>query len=158
MAMAITLKQYLAKKGVEYERVPHARTPTSLAAAHAAQVPDDRVAKSVLLEDEKGFLMAVVPASQRVELDKLHDTLHRNLGLATEMEVAALFQDCELGAIPAVGPAYGVPVIVDDSLTEGPDVYFEAGDHRELIHMDTRQFKKLLPRVKHGRFSHRAGG
>ncbi len=156
MAIAITLQQYLAKKGVNYEVVSHAPTPTTLAAAHAAQVPDDRVAKSVILEDEKGFLMAVVPASHRVELGTLHNTLHRNLGLATEMEVAALFQDCTLGAIPAVGLAYGLPVIVDDSLTERPDIYFEAGDHRGLIHMDTRQFKKLLPRVKHGRFSHRA--
>lgn len=158
MAIAITLKQYLTKKGVDYEVVPHERTPTSLAAAHAAHVPDDQVAKPVILEDEKGFLMAVVPASHRIELGKLHSTLHRNFGLATEMELAALFQDCELGAIPAVGPAYGVPVIVDDSLTERPDIYFEAGDHRELIHMDTREFKKLLPRVKHGRFSHRATG
>jgi len=158
MAIAITLQQYLTKKGVNYEVVPHAPTPTALAAAHAAQVPDDCVAKSVILEDEQGFLMAVVPASHRVELDTLHHTLHRNLGLATEMEVAALFQDCALGAIPAVGPAYGLAVIVDDSLTEQPDIYFEAGDHRELIHMDTRQFKKLLPRVRHGRFSHRVGG
>ncbi|OGI42652.1 MAG: aminoacyl-tRNA deacylase [Candidatus Muproteobacteria bacterium RBG_16_64_11] len=157
MAIAITLKQYLAKKGVDYDLVPHPRTPTSLAAAHAARVPDDRVAKSVILEDEQGFLMAVVPACHRVELGTLHHALHRNLGLATEPEVVALFQDCEIGAIPAVGPAYGVPVIVDDSLTERPDIYFEAGDHRELIHMDTRQFKKLLPRVMHGRFSHRAG-
>lgn len=157
MAIAITLQQYLAKKGVHYELVPHPPTPTSLAAAHAAQVPDDRVAKSVILEDEQGFLMAVVPASHRVELGTLYRTLHRNLGLATEPEVVALFQDCEIGAIPAVGTAYGLPVIVDDSLTERPDIYFEAGDHRELIHMDTRQFKKLLPRVKHGRFSHRVG-
>lgn len=158
MAMAITLKHYLDKKGVDYDLVPHDPTPTALAAAHAAHVPDDCVAKPVILEDEKGFLMAVVPASHRVELGTLHNTLHRNLGLATELELAALFQDCELGAIPAVGPAYGLPVIVDDSLTERPDIYFEAGDHRELIRMDTRQFKKLLPRVKHGRFSHRAGG
>ena len=84
MAIAITLKQYLAKKGVNYELVTHSPTPTSLAAAHAAQVPDDRVAKSVILEDEQGFLMAVVPASHRVELGTLHHTLHRNLGLATE--------------------------------------------------------------------------
>ncbi len=158
MAIAITLKQYLANKGVNYELVSHQPTPTSLAAAHAARVPDDRVAKSVILEDEQGFLMAVVPACHRVEFGALHHALHRNLGLATEQEVAALFQDCEIGAIPAVGAAYGLPVIVDDSLTERPDVYFEAGDHRELIHMDTRQFKKLLPRVKHGRFSHRIGG
>jgi len=157
MAIAITLKQYLAKKGVNYELVAHPPTPTSLAAAHAAQVPDDRVAKSVILEDERGFLMAVVPASHRVEFGALHHALHRNFDLATEQEVVALFQDCEIGAIPAVGTAYGVPVIVDDSLTERPDIYFEAGDHRELIHMDTRQFKKLLPRVKHGRFSHRVG-
>jgi len=79
--------------------------------------------------------------------------LQRNLGLATENELAGLFKDCELGAIPPIGPAYGIEIVVDDSLLQEDDVYFEAGDHEELIHVSGKQFQDLVAGARHGHFS-----
>ena len=73
--------------------------------------------------------------------------------MATEKEVAQLFDDCELGAIPPVGKPYGLEMIVDDSLSEQPDVYFEAGDHMSLIHVNAVAFQRLTAEARHGRFS-----
>ncbi len=155
MAIALSLKQYLDQRGAQYQVIPHVRTGTSLASAHAAHVPAELVVKSVILEDGDGYVMAVLPASHRLRLGMLHRVLRRNLGLATEPELAGLFQDCELGAIPPFGTPYGLEVIVDDSLADRPDVYFEAGDHCDLIHMSARQFERLLPQAHHARFSER---
>ncbi len=155
MAIALSLKQYLDQRGAQYQVIPHVRTSTSLASAHAAHVPAEFVVKSVILEDEDGYVMAVLPASHRLRLGMLHRVLKRNLGLATEPELAGLFQDCDLGAIPPFGTPYGLEVIVDDSLADRPDVYFEAGDHCDLIHMSARQFERLLPQAHHARFSER---
>ena len=77
MAIAARLKWFLDSRGARYELIPHAHTSTSLAAARAAHVPGERVAKSVLLEDERGYVMAVLPASERVELGKLNAALRR---------------------------------------------------------------------------------
>ena len=154
MAIAITLKHYLESQGIEYDLVPHPRTESSLETAELAHIPGDRLAKSVVLEDELGYVMAVLPATHRLELGSLHQQLRRQLGLATEPELAGLFGDCELGAIPAIGTAYGVDTVIDDSLAEQPDIYIEAGDHEALIHMSSEQFETLMTEAQHGRFSH----
>ncbi|MGI9450905.1 MAG: aminoacyl-tRNA deacylase, partial [Geminicoccaceae bacterium] len=73
--------------------------------------------------------------------------------LASEQEVGRLFPDCELGAIPALGWAYGLDVIVDDSLATQDEIWFEAGDHRSLIEVGGDQFRRLLGAAPHGVFS-----
>jgi len=153
MAVAVHLKNYLASQGVAYEVVTHPRASHMMGAAHKAHVPSESVAKGVLLEDGNGYVLAVVPATHHVDLGQLHRWLNRPLGLATEPELARLFEDCELGAIPPVGAAYGLETIFDDSLGERPDVYLEAGDHRTLIHVKGEDFVRLMAGTKHARIS-----
>ena len=155
MGIAKRLKNYLEQQGVPYEVLIHHRTTSSLAAAQAANVPAGSLAKPVILEDDQGYVMAVLPANCRLALGSLHLLLHRRLGLATEQAVAGLFKDCERGAIPPVGQAYGLEVVVDDSLARQPDIYFEGGDHRALLHVRHAALAGLLPGARHGNISHR---
>lgn len=153
MGIASTVREYLEEAGVEYELIHHSYTPNSRSAAESARVPPDQVAKPVMLEDERGYLMAVVPASRRVELTSLQRTLGRRLVLATEREVRDLFSDCSMGAVPPIGQAYGLEVVWDDCLASCADVYFEAGDHTDLVHMTGKEFTFLMGRRPHGRIS-----
>jgi Ala-tRNA(Pro) deacylase len=155
MAIASTVSHYLAEHDVAYDVLTHPHTVTSGESAEASHVPGMRLAKSVLLEDEQGYLMVVLPSSRQVDLGELHRQMNRNLGLATESELGNLFFDCEIGALPAIGPAYGVETVVDDTLAEQPDIYFEAGDHEQLIHVSGETFQVLLgDAARHGNFSH----
>ena len=77
MGIATTVRDYLDEAGVDYKLLHHPYTPNSRSSADAARVPADQLAKPVLLEDEKGFLMAVVPASRRVELQSLEKQFGR---------------------------------------------------------------------------------
>ncbi len=153
MTIAATVQRYLDDCGIEYEVVEHARTMTSSRTAEAGHVSGDCLAKAVVLKSEGGFTMAVLPASCHLRLGEIQDYLKRPVGLATEREVEQLFDDCELGAIPPVGKPYGMEMIVDDSLNEQPDVYFEAGDHTSLIHVNAMAFHRLTAEARHGRFS-----
>src|ERR1043165_8707217 len=114
MGIAHTVREYLDEAGVDYDLVHHAYTPNSRRAADAAHVPQDQLAKPVMLEDDKGYVMAVVPASRRVAFESLERQTGRRLALATENELRDLFVDCQRGAVPALGQAYGVEVIWDD--------------------------------------------
>jgi Ala-tRNA(Pro) deacylase len=155
MAIAMTLSDFLAEHDVEYDVLMHAHTTSSGETARSSHVPGTRLAKSVVLEDDQGYLMAVLPASRQVDLGELHRMLNRNLGLAMESELGQLFSDCEIGALPAIGPAYGVETIVDDTLADQPEIYFEAGDHEQLIHVSGDVFHSLLGEgVRRGSFSH----
>lgn len=155
MALAPTLRHYLNTNQINYEVLPHSHTMTSKSTAQAANIPGDCLAKSVVFEDEKGYLMAVIPASHHIEIGVLSLQMGRRLGLATEAELSRLFTDCELGAIPPIGNEYGIDVIIDDTLSDSPEVYFEAGDHTDVVHVNGRDFARMMRGAKHGMFSHR---
>ena len=153
MATALTLKQYLAQHGVEYDVIRHPPTTTSLWTAEESHVPADRLAKAVVLKDRDDYLLAVLPASHHLEIRELEARLNRHVELASEQETEDLFTDCALGAIPPVGAAYGLETIVDDDIATQPDVYFEAGDHKTLVHVPGPAFERLMKGAYHGRFS-----
>ena len=149
MAIASTLINYLKDREIEYFTVEHRHTPTSEATAHAADVPRHQLAKAVVLKDEDGYVVSVLPASHTLEINWVNEELERRLELAEEDEFRNLFQDCEAGAVPAFGNAYGIPVIWDDDLQYTSDVYIEAGDHEHLICLDRRSFRKLMSSLPH---------
>lgn len=154
MTIAASVRHYLGYQGVRYDVITHERTPDSNRSAHAAHVPGDQLAKCVMLKDSTGYLMAVLPATHRVDLGALRRQLDRKLGLATDRELADLFQDCEPGALPPLGEAYGIETIVDESLIGSPDIYFEAGDRVTLVHVTGKDFLLLMAHTPRGGISH----
>jgi Uncharacterized conserved protein len=155
MAMAKTLKQYLDAHGVKYEVIPHKPTSSSTYTAEAAHVSGNQLAKGVVLKDDKGYLLAVLPASYHLDLEQLNKWLGRELEMVPEEELSDLFADCEPGAVPPVGSAYGLETVLEEDLARQSDIYFEAGTHREVIHVDAEQFSYIEGRARRGRFSHR---
>lgn len=154
MALAETVKIYLSTHHVEYELVAHHKTASSHETAQAAHVMDDHVAKAVIVRDAKGYAMVVIPGSDWLKLKALQEESDRDFELANESGVINLFSDCQPGAIPPLGPAYGLETFVDERLTTLANIFFEAGDHEHLVHVDGKDFHKLLKGVRHGHFSH----
>jgi Ala-tRNA(Pro) deacylase len=152
MTMSPMLKRFMQGLQIEYDLEPHPPTEDSAHTAREAHVPGERLAKAVLLIDDLGSLVAVVPATHRVLLGEVHLQLDRNLGLATESELTELFPDCEPGAIPPVGRAFGLDTVVETSLLHQPEVWFEAGDHQSLVHLSGNQFRSLMADARPGHF------
>jgi Ala-tRNA(Pro) deacylase len=155
MALANTLANCLSSKNTQYDIIRHPYTLSSMSTAEAAHVPGDRLAKTLLLEDERGYVAAVIPSSHHLQVAAICEQTGRNLVLAHEDEIREVFKDCDLGAIPPVAMAYGMQTYVDDSLMMQPEVFFEGGDHQELVHMSGEQFSQLMSDAGHGQFSRR---
>jgi Ala-tRNA(Pro) deacylase len=153
MAIAHTIETFLNSHHVSYDVQSHTHTPTSLKTAAAAGIDPERLAKAVLLQDDNGYVIAVLPATHHVRLGELRHATGRNIHMADEQAAARIFTDCEPGAIPALGMAYGIDTIWDDSLLDKPDIYFEAGDHMELIHLSSAHFLNLLGAAQRGHFA-----
>lgn len=152
--IAKTVVDCLQQSRLPYDVLAHPRSVCTRATADRSGVPAERVAKAVVLADEKGYVMAVLPGSRYVNVKTLSRKLRRNLQIVGEDRLPSVFSDCERGAIPPLGPAYGMETIVDDGLVGQPEVYFEAGDHEELIRVSGEQFLSLLSQARHGQFSH----
>ncbi len=157
MGIAMKLSDYLKASDVPYEVLNHSHSGNSMQTAIASNVPARCLAKAVVLEDNTHAVMAVLPASRRLQLRELQASDGKELRLAAEAELKYMFKDCDPGAVPPVGVAYGMETIWDDSLMEQPETYFEAGDHETLVHMKTRDFIGLMKGARHMTFSAQIG-
>ena len=156
MSIAHTIQMYLTQHQTPFDVVSHRHTVSSLRTANVAHIRASCLAKAVMLEDDLArnhFILAVVPANRQVDLARLSAQAGRAMHLASEEDAAGLFADCDAGAIPALGPAYGVETLWDDSLVQQPELYFEAGDHEHLVQMKAADLGRLLQDCVHGEFS-----
>jgi Ala-tRNA(Pro) deacylase len=98
--------------------------------------------------------MAVLPADCLLDLEELAERLNlRHVRLATEVEVANLFPECEVGAMPPLGRLFGLPVYIDSRLAEEEYITFNGGTHRDAIQIRFSDLLRLTdPKIT--RFAH----
>lgn len=153
MSCATTIQRYLREQHIPYDTMHHPMAPTSMGTAVTCAVPPERLAKAVMLADGKGSaLMAVLPAYQ-LKLKRLRALTGRKLHMVSEPEFVQVFGDCQPGAIPPLGMAYGVETVWDDSLAKHADMYLEAGDHETVLHVRGSDFVNIMGNAQHGSFS-----
>lgn len=153
MTIPTILQEHLRAHRVHFDLLEHPPTLSSSQTAQTSHVSGNRLAKGVLTKDAKGFVLAVLPASHHIEWAALRSLTHRALELADESETAALFEDCEPGAVPPFGDAYGLQMVIDDSLHDLAEVYCESGDHRSLVRVPGGEFDAMMSRAPHGLFT-----
>ena len=134
----VEVRRELARQQLSYELIPHARTATAEEEAAAVGLPPSQVAKTLVLATDEGYVRAVLPASEKLDLARLRETIgRRRVRLATEAELAERYPMFELGAVPPVGGPDGDRVIVDTRLARLESAVFDAGSHNESVRMRT---------------------
>jgi Ala-tRNA(Pro) deacylase len=135
---------YLRGRQIPFETFLHQPAPSATKLARSVHVPGRRVAKAVLLRGARGDVLAVLPATHRVDLERLARVLDEpSLRLATEDEVERVFVDCERGALPPFGRLYGLTTVVDASLAGGPEVVFEGNFRHKGVRMRYRDYEAI---------------
>jgi Ala-tRNA(Pro) deacylase len=142
--MLATLKDQLERQGIHYDVAHHREAFTAQETAAAQHVPGRQLAKVVMLRTGDDFVMAVLPATHRVNLDRFAAAAGREARLAAEAEFSRLFPECEPGAMPPFGNLWGIPVWVDESLTRDRDIWFNAGSHWEAVHILYEDFARFV--------------
>lgn len=149
MTMAYSVQQHLHKVGVDYDLLAHPHSHSSLHTAHLAHLPARQVVKAVLCHDGENDLLCVIPASHRIVFHWLNRMMNGQYQLTNEAELARVFDDCEPGAVPALGQIYGFHVIWDECLQESDKLYLESGDHEHLIQLNHGAFMQLMGLQEH---------
>ena len=138
------IRDYLRSRHVPFETLLHRPTPSATRLAQCVHVPGGRVAKGVLIRTGAGYVLAVVPATHRVDLDRLSVVLGtRELRLATEDELEPVFHDCERGALPPFGRLYGLTTVVDASLAGGAEIVVEGNTRHEGLRLRYRDYEAV---------------
>jgi Ala-tRNA(Pro) deacylase len=138
------LLAWLARTGVTHQLHEHAAAYTAQGAAFAEGVDPHRFAKVVGVEtDTHSRMLFVLRASDHVDLHKARVILGaRKVRLLSEPELAEVAPTSEMGALPAVGMLYGLPVIADEAIKGLPDLTFNAGSHRVSVHVDRAAWER----------------
>jgi Ala-tRNA(Pro) deacylase len=152
MTIAARVEQVLREHGAHYKLIPHRSTGSTHESAEAARVRDDHMAKAVVVRDDRGCAMAVIPGDTWLDLNALAMETGRTFTLDEESDLEALFPDCESGAVPPLGYAYDLETFLDEALSSLSMVYFEAGDHSHLVRVNGETFANLMRGARHGRF------
>jgi Ala-tRNA(Pro) deacylase len=138
--------QFLDQQQVSYEVIEHGERFTAAAEARASGIGLEDAAKDVVLRSGDQYILAVIPASERLDLKKAHDLLGvggEELRLATEDELAAAFPDFELGALPPFGPIHEIAQMVDRRLLDHDQVLCSSGDHRHSLAVDPNEVVRV---------------
>ena len=131
------LTRVLDDGGANYELLPHAHTESAAAEAKALGVAPADVAKTLVVSVPGGYVRAVLPASERLDLRKLAelcDAGRKQVQLASEEDLRRDYSEFALGAVPPFGGRQD-RVIVDPRVTEHDSVVIEAGSHEESVRL-----------------------
>jgi Ala-tRNA(Pro) deacylase len=150
---ARALQTFLDSHQVKYVTIRHSPAFTAQEIAASAHIPGKQLAKTVMVKLDDNLAMAVLPASDKVDFERLKAAAGAHtVALANEQDFQDRFPECEVGAMPPFGNLYGLDVWVAARLAEDEEIAFNAGDHTELMRMAYRDFDRLVqPKV--GQFS-----
>jgi len=139
------LKQFLDERGIRYVSIVHSSAFTAQEIAASAHIPGKELAKTVVARIDGRMAMAVVPASLKVDFQRLAEVADaEEATLCDEVEFRDSFPGCEVGAMPPFGNLYDMDVYVSDQLAEDEEIAFNAGSHTELIRLPYADFQRLV--------------
>ena len=138
------IREFLQSRSVRFELLLHRPAHSAAHLAGSLHVPGRCVAKAVLVKAGDTFALAVLPATHRIDTERLAEVLGVDvLRLATEAEVEGIFADCEPGALPPFGRLYGLTTIVDSSLAGGAEVAFMGNTRHEGVRMRFKDYEAV---------------
>ena len=138
------LVEFLDSNHIKYVNVTHSTAFTAQDVAESAHIPGKEMAKTVIVWMDGAMSMAVLPASSKIDFQKLKEAAGaETVELAGESDFKDRFPECEVGAMPPFGELFGMRAYVDTSLSEDKEISFNAGSHRELIRLSYSDFERL---------------
>ena len=137
----MSVPHFLSDQQIPFETIHHPPAYTAQRRAKYLHLSGRQVAKAVLLSGPHGWVLAVLPACKRIDLNALARALGGPVRLADEGEIAYVFLDCEGGVVAPFGTRYGVPTLLEESLTEETTIVLEVNAHGEAIRLSRADFE-----------------
>jgi Ala-tRNA(Pro) deacylase len=132
--------EHLQQRGSAYELLPHRQAYTSTDEARALGIDAGEVLKTLAVRTRPGYVLAVIPASRRLDLHLVRDALgDHQARLASEEELGRDFPGYQLGALPPLGALLGSQLFIDPEVLNHDIVVFAAGTQTESVRMRTRE-------------------
>jgi Ala-tRNA(Pro) deacylase len=149
MSASTWIRTSLTARGIPFEEMHHPPAFTAQQVAAREHVSGHRMAKVVAAVVDGRAVELILPASRRVDLERVKEVLGaKDVRLASEEEMGRVFTGCEVGAIPALRHWEGVTVLMDRTMPVDGDLVIQAGTHTDAIRLPLREwFEMVNPQV-----------
>jgi Ala-tRNA(Pro) deacylase len=132
------LIDWLSDHNLQYELHEHALSFTARETALAEGIDPDTFAKVVCAKTGEGRpVMFVLKATDHLDMRRARHVLGaHDVHLMNEADLDAFAPGCEVGAIPAIGDLFQLPVYADYAIRDDALISFNAGTHRHTVRVD----------------------
>lgn len=135
------IEAHLRLRHQGFEHLIHQPAMTAQELAAAEHVSGRHVAKPVIVRMGGQLAIAVVAATDQVDLASLEEATGLGAELVGEDEFSRRFAPCEAGAEPPLA-VFGFPIYVDAKLENERTLVMPAGTHEDAVVLDTHEWMR----------------
>lgn len=142
MPLSKKFEEFLKKHNIDYKVLEHKTVYTAFDAAQTLKRKLSEISKALLMKVDKKYILIVLPASHKADLNKLKKILKaKDLEIVKESEVSKAL-NIKSGAITPFGKFHNLPVYVDKALLKSKLIVASSGSFTESVLMKTRDLLK----------------
>lgn len=137
------IKKRLKKENVDFEILNHKPVYTSKEAADIRDVKLKTGVKAMVFKTKEEFIMALIPADKRVNVNKLKKVNSSEIKLASPNEVLKR-TNCKVGSVPPFGFKKRLKTFMDKDILENKEVNFNIGLHTKSVKMKSGDLRNII--------------
>ncbi len=144
LPLAPRLNHFVDEQNVRFQLIHHAQYSDHRLALEESGLKPECAVKVVALIDARGPAAAVIPYYSQLNIGLLNESLGRTFQILSDANACRLFSDCESGHYPAFPMAYGLPVVLDESVLSQEYIVSHSGCQRALLKLSTSSFSIVM--------------
>ncbi|MEM9101811.1 MAG: HDOD domain-containing protein [Pseudomonadota bacterium] len=135
------IKNYLEQENIDYQVFEHEGGESIYQIAQSHGIPDNEVARAILLEENGLKVLAIIPASHMLDFKTLCDNFKSSFSpIPLDSEKVNVFSGCEPGCRPPFPALFGLSGVVDIDEFNSDYIYLEPGTTQCLIRVSKSDF------------------
>lgn len=143
MPLPVKVKKYLEQSGVEYQELAHKTVYTAYDAAQTLKKELKDIAKNLLIQADKTFVLVVVPADKKINLEKLKKVLGAKKVSIPKEQIMVKVLKIKPGAVSSFGKLHQLETWVDKALLKSRQAVFATGSFSDSVLLKVKDFLQL---------------
>lgn len=133
---------YLGKQKIPFQVLDHKKVFTAYDLGQTLKEDLHRIAKTLLIKADKNYVIVILPAAFRVNLDKLKKALSAKKVSIPKEDVIIKVLKVKVGGITPFGALHQVETIADKSLLKTQHMIVNAGSFTQSLRLKVKDYLK----------------
>jgi Ala-tRNA(Pro) deacylase len=143
MPIPSKVKTYLDKHGVDYEEVVHKTVYTAFDAAQTLKKELKEIAKNLLVQVDKTYVLVVVPADKKIDLKKVKKAFRaKKISIPNEKLMIKVLK-IKPGAVSSFGKLHQLETVIDKAMLKTKKAVFSTGSFTDSVFMKVKDFVQM---------------